>query len=193
MSLEGLGAPQATDRLFFAVFPDAATAARIVQLADVLRSDCALRGKPLRSDRLHITLNHIGDFSGLPADIEAAAIAAGNRIRTPSLAVVFNRAASFGSQSRNRPLVLRMLPVTESLLTLQRDLGVAMTACGLGRHVERQFVPHVTLLYDDQLVADREIPVIDWQVSEFALVHSLLGRTEHRILARWPLVDHADA
>lgn len=64
-----------------------------------------------------------------------------------------------------------------------------MTATGLGRWVERNFTPHVTLLYDDRSVAPQAIEPIAWTVREFVLVHSLLGRTEHRILGRWSLND----
>jgi len=45
----------------------------------------------------------------------------------------------------------------------------------------------VTLLYDDVLVQERAVEPIRWTVSEFVLVHSLLGQTRHIPLARWSL------
>ena len=54
-----------TDRLFFAIFPGPAVAARIARVAQYLRSQHGLKGKPLEARRLHITLHHLGDFAGL--------------------------------------------------------------------------------------------------------------------------------
>jgi RNA 2',3'-cyclic 3'-phosphodiesterase len=34
---------------------------------------------------------------------------------------------------------------------------------------------------------------IEWTVTEFVLVHSLLGRTTHRVLARFPLISPLSA
>ena len=62
-----------------------------------------------------------------------------------------------------------------------------MATCGLARLVERRFTPHVTLLYDHCHVTAQPVPAIAWRVHGFVLVHSLLGRTEHRVLGRWEL------
>jgi len=62
-----------------------------------------------------------------------------------------------------------------------------MTATGLGRHVTRKFVPHMTLLYDDRVLAPRPVTRIAWAAREFVLVHSLIGRGEYRVLGHWSL------
>jgi RNA 2',3'-cyclic 3'-phosphodiesterase len=64
---------------------------------------------------------------------------------------------------------------------------MAMTNAGLGRLVDTAYTPHVTLLRDDHLVDEHPISPIAWWVREFVLVHSLLGRTQYKILARFPL------
>jgi 2'-5' RNA ligase len=51
----------------------------------------------------------------------------------------------------------------------------------------RPFTPHLTLLRDRHLVPEHDISPIEWEVREIVLVHSLLGRTVHRHLARVPL------
>jgi 2'-5' RNA ligase len=43
----------------------------------------------------------------------------------------------------------------------------------------------VTLLYDDHLVAEHAVEPVSWVVREFALVHSLIGKTSHIVLGRW--------
>ena len=49
------------------------------------------------------------------------------------------------------------------------------------------FTPHVTLLRDRRLLPLKAVVPIEWTVTQFVLVHSLLGKTIHRPLARFPL------
>jgi 2'-5' RNA ligase len=192
MGFGGFEPPQPTDRLFFAVFPDTATAARIAGIAQVLRSQHGLRGKPLHTDRFHVTLHHLGDYAGLPGDLVARAEQAAMRVDLPAFDVAFDSASSFSRQPRNRPFVLRGDAGVASLQELQSALGKDMAAGGMGRLVEHKFTPHVTLLYDDRAVAPQPIEPIVWTVREFVLVRSLLGKTEHLILGRWSLREAAE-
>ena len=75
----------------------------------------------------------------------------------------------------------------EALDAFQRDLGQAMARAGLGRWVDKSFLPHVTLLRDRRIVAEQPIAPVTWTVGGFTLIHSLLGRTQHIPLARWSL------
>jgi 2'-5' RNA ligase len=49
------------------------------------------------------------------------------------------------------------------------------------------FTPHVTLLRDKRLLPLKPVVPIEWTVTHFVLVHSLLGRTIHRPLGCFPL------
>jgi 2'-5' RNA ligase len=60
-----------------------------------------------------------------------------------------------------------------------------MAACELP--VRRQFNPHLTMLYDEQIVLEAGIPPLRWTVHDFVLVHSVNGEARHHHLARWPL------
>jgi 2'-5' RNA ligase len=179
-------APAITDRLFFAIFPDPATAATIAQCADALRGAHQLTGRPLAPERFHITLHHLGDHAGVRRDIVAMASQAAEAMTTPSFEVTFDRAASFHNGGNN-PFVLQGGDGLEALKAFQRDLGLAMARAGLGKLVDRSFTPHVTMLYDRRLVTEQALSPIRWTVGGFTLVHSLLGRTEHIPLARWAL------
>ncbi len=188
ISLDGFEVPVAvkpTDRLFFAIFPDADAAARIAQLAQRLREALGLKGKPLATHRFHITLYHIGDFTGLRQDVVAKATEAASSIAAPPFEVAFDRALSFSGRPSNRPLVLRGGDDLAALTAFQRSLSTALATVGLA--VKSTFTPHVTLLYEDRLVAEQAIEPIHWIAREFVLVHSLLGQTKHVPLARWPL------
>lgn len=180
-------APQPTDRLFFAIFPDAQAAARIAGLAQQLREEHGLRGKPLKTERFHVTLHHLGDYAGLPQDLVEVACAAAAGIAAAPFDVTFDRAASFSTAPRNRPFVLRGGDGLASLIAFQQTLGEALKKTVLGRWAKPAYTPHVTLLYDDRSVPEQAVPAVSWTASEFVLIHSLMGQTLHVPLARWPL------
>ena len=187
-SLPGFdAAPKPTDRLFFAIFPDADAAARIARLAQQLRGEHGLHGTPLKPERFHVTLHHLGDYAGLPPHIIAMAGEAAAAVVTPPFEVAFDRAASFSSAPRNRPFVLRGGAGVAALTAFQQALGMAMGKVGLERWAKPVYTPHVTLLYDGRSVAEQAIAPIRWTAHEFVLVQSLIGQSRHVPLARWPL------
>lgn len=185
---------QPQDRLFFALFPDPAAAARIERLAADLRTRHRLRGKPLRTDRFHVTLHHLGDHAGLPAALVQAASAVAATVPAAPFDIVFDRVATFSRRSTNKPVILRGGDDGLAALTaFQRRLGAALQDAGLGRWVDLRFTPHLTLMYDDRGLPEAPVEPIRWTAREFVLVHSLIGKTEHRHLARWPLREKAHA
>jgi RNA 2',3'-cyclic 3'-phosphodiesterase len=179
--------PKPVDRLFFAIFPDADAAARIAQLALQLRSEHGLRGTPLKQERFHVTLHHLGDYAGLQQGIVAMASQAAAAVARQPFDLAFDCAASFCSTPRNRPFVLRGGDGLTAVTAFQRALGMEMTKAGLGRWAKPVYTPHVTLLYDDRCVAEQAIETMRWTAHEFVLVHSLIGQSRHVPLARWPL------
>lgn len=174
----------ATDRLFFALFPSATTAARVYSLQQDFRVRHGLWGRPIAMTRLHVTLAHLGDYPSLPDDIVASAREAAAQINAAPVEVTFQSALSFAGRQRNRPFVLQGKTGTEDVKAFQRQLGAVMKACGLGRFA-RPYTPHMTLLYDTAAVAEHPIEPVTWTASEFVLVHSLLGQTRHVRLGQW--------
>ncbi|QJP13425.1 hypothetical protein G3545_07005 [Starkeya sp. ORNL1] len=57
--------PIKPERLFFAVLPDSATACQMKEFGEHFANDNRLSGTPLTSERLHVSLHHVGD----PADV----------------------------------------------------------------------------------------------------------------------------
>lgn len=188
LSFTGFGAvARPTDRVFFAIFPDVDAAAQIARLARHQGSEHGLKGRPLATDRFHVTLHHLGDYVGLPGDVVAAASRAAATVAFPPFEIVLDRVVSFFGRPRSRPLVLRGGDGVAALIGFQQALGAAMAKAGLGRWAASHYTPHVTLLYDDHHVAEVGVETIGWTAREFVLVHSLLGRTRHVPLARWRL------
>jgi 2'-5' RNA ligase len=174
-----------SDRLFFALFPDAEAAAQIAAQAQRIAAERGLN-TPLAAERFYVTLHHLGDYDTLPQSILANAFVAGAALQMAPFTVTFDNAGSFKRGERSGPLVLRSSDEAD-VTTLQRSLGFEMKRTGLGNWVRGAFTPHVTLLYDD--IDCEEIPIapISWTVREVTLVHSLLGRTRHVKLAKWAL------
>jgi 2'-5' RNA ligase len=185
--------PPSTDRLFFALVPPPDAALGIARQARLLKEEYGLKGRPIAIGRLHVTLRYLGDYLGLPQDVAAAAMAAASGVRAAPFDVVLDRAASFHGRPRNCPFVLLGGEDKEgcgALAALHRALGVALENVGLVSARSR-YTPHVTLLYD-RFVPERAIEPIVWTAHEFVLVHSLLGRSRHTPLARWPFTPSPD-
>jgi len=176
-----------TDRLFFALRPDAATVTRIEAVRDRLRAEQGLLAQPLPVQQLHVTLHHLGDFVRFPQELADKAMAAAATLSAPAFELTLDQALSFKRrEARSRPCVL--LAGGEGLVALKAfhaQLVAALKAAGLYRYAS--FTPHLTLLYDAIGVEQQPIEPITWTANEFVLVNSLLGKTEHVVLARWPL------
>lgn len=186
-SLPGFAQAVATDRLFLAIFPGHDVADRLAALAVTQCVRHALRGKPLASDRFHVTLFHLDDSVGLRTDIVEAASAAATRVNAAPFDVTFDQVTSFDVRREKSPFVLTSDHGNEALHAFQTALGMRLREAGLARYVTSGFRPHLTLAYDAHVVAPEPVAPISWRAGEFVLVHSLLGKTRHIPLARWPL------
>ena len=184
--------PKPTDRLFFALFPSEEAIPQIVRISQKLRDQNGLTGKSLSNDRMHVTLHHVGDYAGgLPDGLVEAAQNVASMIAMPAFDVTFDRAMSFSGRPRNRPFVMRGNERSDgglaALMVFQKTMYLAMCRAGLqGPRANAKFAPHVTLMYDDQAIAEQAVEPVSRTAHDFVLVHSLLGQTKHIHLGRWP-------
>lgn len=192
-ALPGLEPVVAEDSLFFCVFPDGAACEAIAVESDGLRVEHSLAGRALEASRLHLTLHYLGQHAGLRQDIVEAACLAADRVSQSPFGITLARASSFGGARERLPCVLLCAEERPPVHALWRDLGTQLMAVGLGRYLDRQFTPHVTLLYDTHGVAPQAIEPIHWHVRDFALVHSVVGRGEYRVLKSWSLANKGNA
>ena len=183
--------PTTASRLFFALFPDAATAAAIAALAVEMRTRHGLRGKPVPTDKLHCTVNYLGTFPALPVELVGAAKVAAARVACDPVPVEFDTVASFDSRRRVYPLVLRGCD-NGPLRTLQRALTGSLLATRAIATPE-PYEPHVTLLRDRTLLPAEAVAPVRWTAGELVLVHSHVGLHRHEALARFPLDGTASA
>jgi 2'-5' RNA ligase len=167
--------------------PDPVAAASTAKLGKDLRAEHGLTGRVRSPELLHLSLNGVGEFDALPAQIVSDAMKAGSAVTAAPFEVVFDRVMSF-SGGEVRPLVLRCGDGLVALTAMYRALGAEMAKIGFRSRVAWPFTPHVTVLYDRNTVPllPLEHPV-RWKVRDFVLVHSLHGERRHLHLARWPL------
>ncbi len=178
-----MGFSRFTDRLLFLAYPDATTATGIADLGRDLRDDHGLTGLPLLPQHVHSTLWHVGDDFFPPSDERIQALVKRAKgVKMPSFCVSFDYVESF----RSGALVLRGQDGVVGLEMLHLQLASVL---GLAKRKSAgaTFTPHVTLLRDRRLLPPRRIQPVEWNVTEFVLVHSLLGKSTHRPLWRFPL------
>lgn len=180
------GAPAAierpvTARVFFALWPAAAAAG---PLAEIARSAASrFGGKPTRQATLHLTLAFLGQVpeSRLPSLIAAAA-----EVRSPSFALNIDR---LGYWPDKHLLWAGCRASDPALGQLVHRLRSALLEAGFAVDARPAFTPHVTLV--------RKMPGVNflpdfqagWPCNGFVLVRSSLsaGGPEYHVLAEFPL------
>lgn len=178
--------PALADRLFFAIRPASAAVQQIGALQQRLRTTHGVRGRVIAAERLHVTLQMLGDFPAWPAALIETASAAAAALEFPAFEVCFDRLACF-PRPRDVPVVLRGGKALAALEDFQQRLVDALAAAGLPPQRPGRFIPHVTLFYAQAAVPDEPVEPITWTARGFELVHSAIGRNRHTTLARWPL------
>ena len=166
-------------RVFFALWPEAATAAGIVRATR--RAVQLSRGRAMAKERLHVTVAFLGDLA--PDDLERARSAA------PIASGVFDMlldTLGFWPQSRVLWLAPRVVP--PKLSELEQQLWAALADRGFERE-PRPFIPHMTLARRARAVEDEAVEAVPWHVAELALVESLPtpNNVHYEVLERWPL------
>lgn len=181
--------PTRPERLLFLLFPDEETSLRASRLAEQFVRDNALEGTLLRRERLHLSLQHVGDYRRVRTKFVYAAIAAAKSVSLGSFEVTFHSIGSFdgvpaaAGRPRRRPLVL--LGGGGPVLRLHALLGAAMERNGL--KAAASFTPHMTLFYGGPKMPMRPIEPIRFTAGAFCLVHSELGLSRYNLIDRWPL------
>jgi 2'-5' RNA ligase len=178
--------PAQIHRLFFALRPDAALLEDIERATRKLKAACHVRGRWLKPEKLHVTVQFLGDFPAVDGVVARACEGAVN-VRCAPFEFTLDRVDTFPRRF-NPPCVLRCAPASEEpLQVFARELANALAAAGLAEHLEtRAYVPHLTVAYaDSELPKPMEIAPICWQAHDFYLVDSSGGA--HHAIARWPL------
>jgi 2'-5' RNA ligase len=172
---------------FFALRPDSQAILFANRFVADVRARCGLVGRPIAPERLHVSLHPISVYEAQPEHAFAVARATAAKFTAAPFDVIFDRALSFRRNSERKPFVLGASKQShvEALKFLHQQLGSALRECGCP--VEKSFTPHMTLLYDRQLVPEQRVNPVSWRVNEFVLIHSFVGLSHYEILGSWRL------
>jgi 2'-5' RNA ligase len=183
---EQSASPVEDENYFYALRPNG-TAIEAIARYQQLCDRRGISGTPIKPGNLHLSLHGFGpDLAGSPS-LLAAALAAGAAVVSAPFAVAFEQALSFQRKKIKKAFVLRGRDDLIALEIFHQLLGTAMTKNSLGDYVADSFTPHVTLRYTPHLVAEHAVESISWTVNEFFLLRSLVGRSRHIVVGRWPL------
>lgn len=177
---------RALHSLFFAILPAPVDLSRIDAAASAVRQQRGVERGLVKAERLHVTCCDLGDFNETPPQtLVDAAVAVAAVLARSSFEIVFDRVMRFKG---NRALALLADDGAGELKAFRAALGQALSQAGLG--VDSGGAPHMTLGYGGDDVSESLADPIRWTARDFVLVHSLVGKGEHRQLGRWPLVPN---
>ena len=175
-------------KLFTAVVPPADAAEQLANVGAALARQLGLRGPPLDAKRLHVTMHDIAEFAPnepVSQDLVDAAIAAGNSVVCPAFSIYFDSAMSF---PESNAFVLRCDAASDAAVaSLRQMLSAAFKHVSL-RPKRAIPTPHMTLLYEQRHLPQREIAPLRWTAGRFVLILSHAGLHHHQWIREWPLV-----
>jgi 2'-5' RNA ligase len=171
-----------TARLFFALWPDAASRAAMGRIAQALNPQCGGRAVPNRN--IHLTLVFLGNVAASRiSDLCALA----DKVVAPGFELVID---SVNYWRHNRIVWAAPLECPAALHALVSALESALKAGGVGFD-ERHYKPHITLLRAARTAPPpmQTIDAIRWSIFDFALVRSrrIASSTIYEVVQRWPL------
>lgn len=166
-----------SSRLFFALWPDEVTRAKLDQIATALHASWG--GRRMHRDTLHMTLAFLGEtpLSRLDALRELAATISGEAFML--------RLDRPGCWQHNHVGWLGLAPAPPALMQLVVDLRQAMTASKLAFD-DKSFVPHITLLRNAQCGPPPSCPPVMWCARDFVLLASRKQQPGYDVLGSWP-------
>lgn len=168
------------DRFFFALRPPIDLARRIAAFAAQFADDGDSYRIP--ADRLHLTVAITNDFPDYPAAFVETLLRVGDRVAAAPLTVRLDQLVR-GARS------VLLLPAVgqPELRALHRSIADGMASARAPLRDGTGFSPHMTLFYQGGAPLQRRVKPFAWHADELVLIHSLLGRTRHEVLRRWPL------
>ena len=159
-------------RLFYALWPDAATRAALAAW------QARLPGKPVRADKLHLTLAFLGQR---PAGELPALLGILEQLPARPMRLAFDHASHFPKLALAWAALAQPSP---ALLDVRAACMQALAGQGLAPRFEHdRFTPHVTLARQAPPPANQDFAPIAWQADELVLVESLKSSGDYRIVA----------
>lgn len=178
--------PRASGRraaYFFALWPDRAVRRRLASAAARVPLGEGGAVYRIRPERLHLTLAWLGEIDSVRVD---AARRAADEVQALPFLLRLDRLGHFAGPNA---LWLGLSKLPSPLARLKAELDRELLGYGLPVATE-PFVPHVTVQRNVRLPVEGPAEMVDWPVTEFALLRSARsgGKADgYRVVARWKL------
>ena len=171
-------------RLFFAIFPAPVDAVQIHARAESLRQQHRFTEALIEPERLHITLQVLGDYADqIPVEHLEAAVQVAGGVRAQNFEIELDHALSF---QRNGAFAFSAKKRESPFTNFRLELAQQLARRGFPPHPAG--TPHMTLLCSHHhLVPEEAIRPIRFLIKEFALIHSYTGKHFYEELGRWNL------
>jgi 2'-5' RNA ligase len=178
---ERLARSQKPERLFFALMPDEASANRLARFAEDFIREQDLVATPIKPNRLHIALHHLGARKRSSGSLLYGAKLAGQAVAAAGLTL------SFDAVGRLSCGVLGLTSSDKALAQVHESLGALLAKNGLRAVTPRP--PHIVLA---QCAANLPLTVmtpLTVSVTGLALLRGegTAYRNNFQVLRRWPL------
>jgi len=176
-------AAEATRRIFFALWPEAAVARQLHALGGAAHAVCG--GRRMRLDTLHMTLAFLGDVDAARFDAAcAAADEIAQKLGAGDTPMLIDRLAHW---KHNHIVWAGCDEAPAAVGALAVELAAALRQRGFQLD-SRPFAAHVTLLRNAR--CGGELPpmaAFEWPVRDFVLVQSQLdpAGAQYEIVRRW--------
>jgi len=177
--LNPVSRPSIKHRLFFALVPPPLVARRVAHWADHRFGPHAAC---VRADRLHVTLDILEDVAAFPRETVERLVEAAATVASDPFVIELDQVNGGGGVVALRPRLKNA-----ALHDLAARIADARENAGIAPRNGYRFSPHVTLVYRESSPFNEVVTPFAWEVKEFVLVHSLLGRAHHIPLGSWPL------
>ena len=164
-------------RLFFALWPDAATRSALAALQHGLGVQAG--GRLVAPENLHLTMAFLGMQ---PARLLPAITGVLERIAVPEMTLLVD---TYGYFPRARMAWAGLSAPPRALMALQAELIGALRQCGIGHDMESVFRPHITLMRNAAAGGLGMVQPICWEAPCLALVQSatLARGSTYKVLA----------
>lgn len=186
--LPGFELDESAASAFIAFIPAGDAGSRIEALQRRMRSLHDLKGQLLPPERIYCAVYSVGDWLGSTQVLVEKVSAVAESIDFPPIELSFDSVLTFSGPSTVHSLALRAGRDAGIAREFHTLLGKAMKQAGLGAGPDSLYVPHVALLHDDTIVAEKSIEPVRWTAQEFVLMHRAPGQSRSMILGRWPLL-----
>lgn len=172
--------------VYLALQPPPEAAAEALARLDAHPLRRRLTARPTAPNRLHVSLNPIGDFKRPPTPVFEKVMQAIAGVAVAPFVVEFNRIGTWTAGDQ-RPVVLWGDEGVIGVQALFSELHKALWRADMAPRREPEMTPHMTLIYDRADVPETPVEPVRWTAAEFVLIHAVHGEGRFDVAGRVPL------